>query len=378
MPQPLRITIKLKVVSDAQGTVDTYAELLATRSVVKMQVVKSASELSREGVGRKTREREVKLGHWKRLARGRYLTNPDASPLEKWASELHQLQRACGGMGVVSHRSAAILHGFDGFRRPDEFARAETTWPIDLTTPHDKTKREFAFRSRNQEPRDRWELIGGLWVTSPARTLLDLCAVVEPDILELALESAIRGKDPRKPHQWNRLLLEQVAQILYDNPLAPGVAKLREVLDRRPKAANPTGSIAETIALQGMRAYGLSDLERQPEIRVVDKQGRLRFTFYPDFGGLDRWFLLEIDGAVGHAGEDNMQRDDRRQNLLNSVFTVVRFRAAVALHQPLTVGLEASQMWNSLKPEINPEKTRSSLGRVTKTPTGYQIVLDFL
>jgi hypothetical protein len=366
------------VVSNAQGTVDAYAELLATCSVVEMHFVKSVVELSREGVSRKTREREVKLGHWKRLARGRYLTNPDASPFEKWASELHQLQRACGGMGVVSHRSAAILHGFDGFRRPDEFARAETTWPIDLTTQHDKTKREFAFRSRNQEPRDRWELIGSLWVTSPARTLLDLCAVVETDILELALECAIRGKDPRKPHQWNRLLLEQLVKISQDNPLAPGVAKLREVLDRRPKAANPTGSIAETLALQGLRAYGLGDLERQPEIRVVDKQGRLRFTFYPDFGGLDRWFLLEIDGAVGHAGEDNMQRDDRRQNLLNSVFTVVRFRAAVALQQPRTVGLEASQMWNSLNPEIDPERARSSLSKVTKTPTGYQIVLDFL
>jgi very-short-patch-repair endonuclease len=369
---------KQSVVESAQRTVDTCYGPLTLANVVIMQIVKSSLELSREGVGRNTRERQVRLGHWKRLSPGRYLTNPDASPLERWLSELHQLQRSCSEQAVVSHRSAAILHGFDGFRLPNEFGRIEPAWPVDLTTPHNIAKRTFTLRSRKQERRDNWQLIGNLWVTSPERTLLDLGSVVEPNLLELALESAIRGTDPRKPHHWNRELLDRVVKLSKENPLAPGIACLQEVLGRRPIDTHPTGSIAETFALQGMRAYGLGDLERQAEIRIVDQHGRLRVTFYADFGGLDRGLLVEIDGTAGHSGEDNMQRDDRRQNLLHSVFTVVRFRAAVALHQPQTVGLEASRLWNSLNPQADPLKSQSYLNKVTRTPTGYQITLEFL
>jgi hypothetical protein len=93
---------------------------------------------------------------------------------------------ACGDGAYLSHRAAAALHGFDGIRR----ARPEVTAPYsrlpDVTgaTVH---------RTRKLDPLDRTVRLG-IPVATPARTLLEICAVLPYHLVEHAAHEAVIRK----------------------------------------------------------------------------------------------------------------------------------------------------------------------------------------
>jgi hypothetical protein len=337
-----------------------------------MMIVQSSAELQKRGVTRSMCAHAVRTTRWKRLTHDTYLLEPHATEAQIWLATLDHLIRRGGPPKGASHRSAAIIHGFDGFVNPGEFARTSESWPTDVTTPMTtsaarkliRTRRPFALVNHN-----------GLCVTTIAQTLVDLGRFVSLDHLELAVESALRGPDPTDPYTWNQQLYAELEQLLAENHNSVGHRALRQVLARRPHGAMPTGSLAETVALQGFRSHGLGGLLRQPEVQVLDLKGRIRHTFYPDFADLIRGLLVEVDGIVGHSGEKLLQRDDRRQNLLQSVFRVVRFRAAVVLEDPANVGLQTKRVWDELAPNADPniDIYRS---RIRLTPRGCQIQLN--
>lgn len=90
---------------------------------------------------------------------------------------------ACGAGAALSHRSAAALWGL----------RA-SSGKIELTVP--AVSREVAgvhiHRTRMLQPQD-FTVLDSIPVTSVARTLLDLSAVVRPNDLEVALDRAERS-----------------------------------------------------------------------------------------------------------------------------------------------------------------------------------------
>ncbi len=249
---------------------------------------------------------------------------------EEWTSLLaaHLLR---GGPGsAVSHRSAARLRGLDGFKDCED---------IDVTVPMESSYR-FAPAIRSNSLGDEHIVtIGGLRVTSLVRTLIDLSRFATSDQLELAAESAFRGDDPKRPDRWKEDVLAELLAQLAECGGCRGIARMRDVLARRPPGARPTGSYVETIALQALRAVGLGSMLRQPTVKLADRVVRASGTWYPDLLDVTSGVAPEIDGDAGHAPLVGRRRDARRDNVLGNYLRVMRFPAADVLADPKAFAL---------------------------------------
>lgn len=85
----------------------------------------------------------------------------------------------------LSAPTAAALHPFDGFRLSP---------PYHLVTTRERNVRRVGVvihTSERLDPIDR-ETVGGLPVTAPARTLIDLSGIAPRDVLTAALDGALR------------------------------------------------------------------------------------------------------------------------------------------------------------------------------------------
>ena len=296
------------------------------------------------GVSDRSLQRRAASGRLERVHRG-YYVGPSGSTvpadgnapssrvqLEKetaddraWRTRLFAHLARGGPSSAISHRAAARIHRLEGL--PD---RTE-----DITVPmHCGWKTSPAIRSSTLTADDIIDSGDGLRVTTVHRTLLDLGRFADPDTLELAVEHALRGSDNRRPDVWNEGLLAQLQTTVAERRVP---ASLRIVLMRR-GVQRPTGSYAETVMGQGLRVVGVAGLVRQATITVIGAPGVARtLMYFPDFVDLERGLLIEVDGRLGHEGDANIDRDDRRQNLLSSGFRVVRFHARTVFEDPVGV-----------------------------------------
>jgi predicted transcriptional regulator of viral defense system len=93
---------------------------------------------------------------------------------------------ACGDGAVLSHRSAAALHG----------VRQTSSPSIDVTAPSRRgytLENVVVHRATTLQPSDRGE-VRGIPVTSLPRTIIDLATCVSPGSLEYAIHSAERRR----------------------------------------------------------------------------------------------------------------------------------------------------------------------------------------
>jgi hypothetical protein len=100
-------------------------------------------------------------------------------------AELRAVLIDVGGDVLVSGRTAAALHGFDGYRLKA---------PFDLTIPRGRNVQRVGHRihtSAHLELIDRCR-VGALAATSPARTLIDLARTESPEQLTVAFDSGLR------------------------------------------------------------------------------------------------------------------------------------------------------------------------------------------
>ena len=187
-------------------------------------------------------------------------------------------------------RTAAALWGLDGVE----------PGIVELAATSGRASSGSLYRPRSFEPAEIAQ-VDGLRVTSVTRTLLDLGQVVGPEIIERALESALR-----KRHVSVDALVEAVAAV----PRLRGAGALRSVLAGRPPGAPPTESDAETLFLQLARRAGLPEPLRQFSVPTSERAFRL------DFAWPLRRVAVEIDGAATHASREALRSDLRRQNRL--------------------------------------------------------------
>jgi very-short-patch-repair endonuclease len=145
------------------------------------------------------------------------------------------------------------------------------------------------------------EHVDGLRVASVTRTLLDIGQVVGPEIVERAVESALRMR---------YVSADALLRSASDVPRLRGTAELRSFLARRKPGLAPTESDAETLFVQLARQAGLPEPERQ--YAVPTNEGAFRI----DFAWPARRLAVEVDGAATHASRDALNRDLRRQNRL--------------------------------------------------------------
>ena len=310
-------------------------------------------------------QRSAERGDLHRLHHGIYGLPPGDSEA-RWLQQLTANLARGGPTSAISHRAAAMLHRLEGFYNEPGYD--------DVLRHHDTTiavssgwKTAPAIRSATLRPNDI-TIINGVRVTSLGRTLADLGRFVTADRLEFAVEHALRGDDRRRPDLWNEDLLAEL-QARTAQSRQPGAVVLRTVLTRR-GLQRPTGSYVETMLVQGMRTMGI-ELQRQPTIDICNRRGRLLHRYFPDFADLQVGLLPEIDGRLGHTGDDKIDRDDRRQNELIRGFHVIRFHAFRVKHNPMSVAKEIVSVRASLP--TRPDRWQAHGVTVERTADGARL-----
>ncbi len=249
-----------------------------------------------------------------------------------------------GGSGsALSHRCAAHLHGFDGYELPGH---------VDLTVrPGSAFRKKPAVRSATLSS-DQIVTVRDRPTTSVVRTLLDLGRFATIDELEMAVESALRSTNPKTPTDWNKQLLAGLIDAASNGTSRNQQgAHLRAVLARRPDGCRPTGSPAETRALQILRNVGFGDLHRQPTVSVIDHSTDRTGTFFPDLFDLRSYVGIEIDGEGYHL--ERIAQDRQRDNLLGEPIRILRYdakrtlydRASIASEVAATIAVRRTQPW---------------------------------
>ena len=205
---------------------------------------------------------------------------------------------ACTGSrheAALSHRSAADLHGLRACHR----RTVEVIVPGRTAHRHPGIQ---VHRSVNLDPVSDVTLIDGIRVTTVARALLDLAAVVPARALERALDQAeiLRVFD-----------LAALVDQLRRNPAHPGAGRLRATLHRHTAGDTVTESELEEAFYAFCRAHGfpLPDIGRH---RDVGDGGHL---IRPDAVWAGRRLAVEVDGKRVHltrrAFEEDRVRDQR-------------------------------------------------------------------
>lgn len=253
--------------------------------------VTTTAEAARLGVSRAQIRTGIRRGIWRSPAPGILVAVAAAGG---WAQDCAIAVLIADGL--ASHRAGGRLHRLDGF---DEA-------PVELTVDRDRRARTAAaivHRTGVMDPRDR-TTVDGIPVTSLARTLVDLGAVVDDDRVEQALDDALRrGVSMR----WIAETLERV-----DRPGPSGCASLRRVLARPDRTGPIPDSKFERMVERAVVDGGLPQPDRQIEVRDVDGRviGRI------DAGWPELQLGLEAHSARWHDGARRERADGRRDRRL--------------------------------------------------------------
>lgn len=273
-----------------QSTVRTVWDLAARQHGVVAHL-----QLSEMGLSRRAIEHRLAIGRLHRIRRGVYAVGrPQLSARGRWMAAV----LSCGLDAVLSYGSAAALWGI-GVER----GRIEITVGISSRRrqPGVVAHRRI-LGAADRTTRD------GIPVTCPVRTLVDLASQLDRASLERAINEADR-LDLANP--------EALRAALDAYRKQPGIARLREVLDRR------------TFRLTD------SELERRFLPLVADAGMPTPMTrrhvngFRVDFFWPELRLIVETDGLRYHRTPAQQARDRLRdQAHLAAGFTPLRFTHA--------------------------------------------------
>ena len=264
----------------------------------------------------------IERGVWIPVQAGVYQTDRRA---QDWRSKLLAAVLAGGEGSVASHRAALVLWGMDGI----------SSAPVEITVPYTHgpiPKGTIVHRTRRPVEA---EIVDGIPVTTPERTLLDCAALLPRLVVTKALESALRMR------------LTSVSK-LYDMLAAKGgrgvrgTRKFRSILAER-VADTSTGSGAETEILFHMRRARLPEPELQYELFSLQGERMLLDFYWPTLGK-----AIEIDGLDAHSSADALDHDLKRQNaLLDLGIELRRFTARAVRRDPDAVVTEIRRFLES-------------------------------
>ena len=214
---------------------------------------------------------------------------------ETWSQQVSIALAATGG--VASHRCAARVHGLDGFAAA----------PAELIVPPNGSRRPTD-AVVHHSPLERGDVTrcDGLATTSIARTLVDLGAVVDDDLVEQALDDALRRGTSER---WIRDTLERLSR-----PGPSGSGSLRRVIERPDRQGALPDSVFERLLDRLVRSAGLPPPERQVR---VEHDGRVVAVL--DCGWRDLMLALEADSEMWHFGPRRGRLARRRHNQLSSL-----------------------------------------------------------
>jgi hypothetical protein len=214
----------------------------------------------------------VRSGRLHRRHRGVYSVGHEVQTL---AARFMAAVLACGRGAVLSHHSAAAHLRL----RRWQPRRPEVTVPAfrRINPPG-----IVVHRSRNLDHRRDVLRHDGIWVTSPARTILDLAATLPPRALRRMV---------RQAQVEHRVTIRQLLELLGRANGHPGASVLRAAIA---DGATPTRSELEDIVLDLIDQV----TSERPAINVplwLDGERQV-----PDFRWPDRRLVIEADGAAFH------------------------------------------------------------------------------
>jgi hypothetical protein len=261
------------------------AELAATQwGVVSVDDLLNACSLSRDAVASR-----VERGHLHRLHRGVYAVGHPNPPRN---GRFLAAVKACGPTAVLSHLSAAAVHGFFAWddRSPEVTIHSVAARRHPGIRVHRTATLDPADVTRHQ----------ALPLTAPARTLADLAAHLNPQALRRAVRQA------------QSLGLTTPGELLATlERLGPrrGAAKLTRLLATGPA---PTRSELEDVVLDLILSAGFVPPDVNRPLTIEDRR------IVPDFRWPAQRLVVEADGAAWHDNRLAREDDAERQALLEA------------------------------------------------------------
>ena len=239
------------------------------------------------GVTEKERRVRVGRGQWLVAARGVLIV---AGTPDTWHQRLVVAALASGG--VASHRAAAAVHRLDGFG----------PGILEISVLNGRMPRLSGCVLHRVATLGAADVmaVDGIPTTTIARTLCDLGAVVNDDLVEQALDDALRRGCSQR---WIDDALNRL-----DRPGPSGTAALRRVLARPDRKGALPDSRFERLVERLVVAGGLPTPVRQHPVR--NDQGQLIGRI--DVAWPDVQLGLEATSARWHFGEHRRRRDQVR------------------------------------------------------------------
>jgi very-short-patch-repair endonuclease len=216
--------------------------------------------------------------------------HPKLTPRGHWMAAV----LACGPDAVLSHVTAGRLHSV--------LTRNQSR--IDVTAPTSGRRPKIRIhRTKTLHPEDVTE-IDGIPVTSIARTILDLAAVLTAEPLRYAIEQADRLQRP--------LDLTALERVIARNPNRKGVKRLNNILATY-RCAPDTRSRFERRFLSLIRRAGFPE----PQLNVV-VAGFTVDVFFPLAG-----LVVELDSRSFHLTPAALEADRFRDAKLQRARYIV-------------------------------------------------------
>ncbi len=287
---PRASNVECRVFPVSRGTVDTRREdeRVAALAAPQWGVV-DVAQLHSCGITDAGIESRVARGLLHRKHQGVYAVGHPHLPLEgRFLAAL----LACGEGAVLSHRAAAAAGGYLAWQGG----------PIDVLVKDTTTRVHEGIRVHRTQRLEPHEIQrrNGLTTTTPARTLVDLAAVLDAKALRRATREAQAQK---------RVTHAELIRTLERLRPCRGARKLEQLLATGPA---PTGSELEDLVLDLLLNAGF----QRPAINQAITLGAT--TIVPDFRWPEQRLTLEADGAEWHDNPIARADDAERQALLEA------------------------------------------------------------
>jgi hypothetical protein len=232
----------------------------------------------------------VQRGRWVRLHNGVFAV---AGVPASWSRDVWAAALAVGPTATVSLDTALLIHGVDD--------RYVPRYPLTLAIPHEARRRVpgVAIHRVGDLRPDHVEQVDGLRVTTAARAIVDLAAVVGPKRLDHLVDLVS-----------DRLTsVARVSACTADvaRPGKPGITALGTVLDARGPGHVPPQSELESRLFTALAAGGLPAPVRQFALPGRGALDGLVDAAYPDVR-----VVIEADGRRWHTRIRDLRRDHRR------------------------------------------------------------------
>lgn len=286
------------------------------RDAVGMEVTRAA-RLAAEGSDRIALTRQVRAGALVRVRHGAYASALGADAVERHLQLVAATWPLLGESAVLSHSSAAVLHGLPTWER--ELAKVTITR---REGGHGRAGAWLHARLGKLEP-DQVCQMQELRVTSLARTAVDRAC-------GLSFERAVATLDATLRAGVTRSELEDAVRLAKRRH---GVGVARAALTFADGASE---SVGESISRVLIAQFGLPAPALQVEVR--DRRGR--WVARSDFGWLEQRVIGEFDGRVKYLGDEAsvadtvMREKAREQAIRDAGWVVVRWTWADLFDPP--------------------------------------------